>query len=107
MPTSDLLHKKKDKKQDIEEFEPIENAANAGQGIIANFSDWFRSKVGSVPSTGVIEGTNVSIGKSGFKTIMKKSLHFESTRYRECLMVIAMLCQENSMKDFVDNLDDI
>ena len=38
---------------------------------------------------------------------MKKSLHFESTRYRECLMVIGMLCQENSMKDFVDNLDDI
>lgn len=45
-------------------------------------------------------------GKSGFKSILKKSLYFSSMRYRECLMEIAMLCEENSMENFVDNLHD-
>ena len=39
---------------------------------------------------------------------MKKSLHFtKGARYRECLMHIAMLCLENSLKDFVDSVADI
>ena len=59
--------------------------------------DWMRSKIGIVPMKDVM-------GEKGFKNIMKKSLYFSSTRYRECLMEIAMICLENSMKDFVDNL---
>ena len=46
-------------------------------------------------------------GDLGFKSIMKKSLHFRSARYRESLMEIAMLCQENSTNDFIENLEDI
>lgn len=45
---------------------------------------------------GIIEMDNSKAGK-GFQSIMKKSLHFKSTRFRECLMHIAMLCEENSV----------
>ena len=38
---------------------------------------------------------------------MKKTLHFPSARFRESLMEIAMLCQENSVNNFVENLADI
>ena len=64
------------------------------------FREWLRNLFGIV----VIENAN---SDKGFKNIMKKSLHFKSTRFRECLMQIAMLCFENSTKDFVDSLGDI
>lgn len=44
---------------------------------------------------------------SGFKSIVKKSLHFANTRFRENLMEIAMLCRENCIATFVENQHDI
>jgi len=48
-----------------------------------------------------------SDGAVGFKAIPKKSLHFASSRFRESLMEISMLTQENSLSNFVDNQEDI
>ena len=46
-------------------------------------------------------------GGIGFKGIRQKSLHFKSSRFRENLMEISMLTQENSLTDFVQNLGDM
>lgn len=43
---------------------------------------------------------------AGLKSITRKSLHFKSTRFHEILMEIAMMCQENSLTDFVGDLAD-
>ena len=49
----------------------------------------------------------ISEDHQGFKTITKKSLHFRCSRYRECLMEIAMLCEENQISNFIDNVSDL
>ena len=54
-----------------------------------------------------LANTKIKTGDCGFKSILKKSLHFQSARFRENLMEIAMHCSENSVNNFVDNLDDI
>ena len=108
MPTSDLLHNRKDKlngqpkdqERDLALFEPIQDQSLAKASLFARHYDRFRSFLGIVPESG-------HYGSSGFRSIMKKSLHATNSRYRECLMEIAMLCDENSMNNFVDNLEDI
>lgn len=55
---------------------------------------------------GMGDGQKVQ-GNIGFKSIRNKSVHFTSSRFRENLMEISMLTQENSIIDFVQNLDDI
>ena len=42
----------------------------------------------------------------GFKSILNKSLHFKSSRFRESLLEIAMLCQEIAIASFVRNTKD-
>ena len=55
----------------------------------------------------VKEGQKLHIGdKDGFRSIMRKSLHFESSFYQEILMEIAVLCEESSFTDFVGELTD-
>ena len=46
-------------------------------------------------------------GSIGFKSVRQKSLHFPSSRFRESLMEISMMTQENSIIDFVSNMEDI
>ena len=43
----------------------------------------------------------------GFKEITRKSLHFTSSRFSEILMEMTIMCQENSLTDFVGDLRDI
>ena len=81
------------------EFQDNEEV-NTEDNCFERLKDWLRDFFGIV----VIKNAN---SDKGFKNIMKKSLHFKSTRFRECLMQIAMLCFENSTKDFVDSLGDI
>ena len=33
----------------------------------------------------------------GFKSVLQKSLHFKSSRFREALMELAMMCSENDL----------
>ena len=40
----------------------------------------------------------------GFKSILKKSVHGKNARFMESLIEMSMLCEENSISDFVDNL---
>ena len=48
------------------------------------------------------------IGSRGYKSIMQKSLHFTyNARFREILMEIAVMCSENTIGNFVSNVDDI
>ena len=42
-----------------------------------------------------------------FDSIQRKSLWFESSRYHETLMMIAMLCNENSLSDFINDQNDL
>ena len=46
-------------------------------------------------------------GNIGFKSIRQKSLHFQSSRFRETLIEMSMLCQQNRISDFVENIGDI
>lgn len=46
-------------------------------------------------------------GGLGFKSVRQKSIHFPRSRFRENLIEISMLCQENSITDFVVNLADL
>ena len=80
---------------------------------MADPSCWTQIKVGTKKCVAAIRSKiglldkGKSLGATGFKSIQKKSLHFPSARYRESLMEIAMLCEENSVNNFVDNLDDL
>ena len=40
----------------------------------------------------------------GFNSILHKSVHYNNTRVRDCLMNITMLSQENTLNMFTDNL---
>ena len=42
----------------------------------------------------------------GFKSILKKSVHFNNNRFRDVLMNITMLSNESTLSMFVDNLDE-
>ena len=42
----------------------------------------------------------------GFKTILKKSVHFTNNRFRDILMKIVKLSSESTLSMFVDNLDE-
>ena len=55
---------------------------------------------------GLGDGVKV-IGSIGFKPIRQKSMHFKSSRFRESLMSISLIVEENSITDFVQNLDDM
>ena len=69
-------------------------------GCCKSFALWIRMKLGM--------GNGIKVqGNVGFKSVRSKSLHFNSSRYRENLMEISMLTQENSIIDFVKSLDDI
>ena len=61
---------------------------------------WLRAKLG-------LGGGDSSEGDTGLKSIQKKSLHFKSARFRECLMEVAMLCSETAVSNFVDNIGDL
>ena len=50
----------------------------------------------------------IAAGSKGFKSICQKSIHFKyNARYREVLMEIANKCSENTITNFVNNIDDI
>ena len=102
IPTGDFLHKssKRDQSRSIQEFEPLFDQANSSKILMfKNRRDWLRSKIGRGPKSS-------ERGDFGFKTVLKKSVHINAMRYRECLMEISMLCSENSIENFVDNLQD-
>ena len=42
-----------------------------------------------------------------FKSITRKSLNYEGSRYQDTLIQIASMCQENSLTDFVGNLKEL
>lgn len=71
-------------------------AAEQEQGCCNRFRVWMRLKFG-------LGDGEKSDGAIGFKPIRQKSLHFESSRFRESLMEISMMTQENSLSDFVAN----
>merc|ERR1712157_32246 len=51
---------------------------------------------------------DVSYGATGYKSIMQKSLHFtHNARFKEILMEIAVKCSENTIGNFVNNIDDM
>ena len=37
----------------------------------------------------------------------RKSINFKNARFRESLIEISVMCEDNSIHDFVQNLDDI
>ena len=88
--------KKSSKRQD--KFDKIFDKSDNKRSFFGG--DWLRSKIGRCP-------VNLEKGDTGFKSILKKSVHLNAMRYRECLMEIAMLCEENSMENFTENLHDI
>ena len=42
-----------------------------------------------------------------FSSICKKSVHFSSTKYRDILIKLALLCEHASLTTFVDSTDDL
>lgn len=93
MPTSDWQSSEKTRKKVIQGV--IES-----RNICKRLNRWFRLKLG------LGDGVKVE-GSIGFKSVRQKSLHFESSRFRENLMEISMLTEENSIIDFVRNLGDM
>lgn len=46
------------------------------------------------------------LDSKGFQSILRKSIHFNNARYRDLLMEITMLSEENTLSYFVENLVD-
>ena len=46
-------------------------------------------------------------GSVGYKSLMQKSIHFHHTQFRDCLIDIAIYCQETGIGNFVDSIDDM
>ena len=42
-----------------------------------------------------------------FSSICKKSVHFSSTKYRDILIKLALMCENASLTTFVDSTDDL
>lgn len=47
------------------------------------------------------------VDSRGFQSITKKSLHFNNARFRDILMDISRLSKENTLGNFVENLEDL
>ena len=43
----------------------------------------------------------------GFRSIQKKSVQYDNSRFRDQLIHLAVLCRENAIDSFVQNLDDM
>ena len=50
---------------------------------------------------------NLAHGDDAFNTVLKKSLRVVNSRFREVLIQMAMICSENSINNFIENLDDM
>ena len=96
MPTSDLAFSKDklNKQSGGEDKKKKKDQARKG---LKKFIDWCRKCCADK------EG----YGHTGFKSIQKKSLHFSNSRFRENLMEIAMLCRENAIDNFLENIGDM
>lgn len=46
-------------------------------------------------------------GDDAFNSVLKKSLRVVNSRFREVLIQMAMICSENSIDNFIENLDDM
>ena len=46
-------------------------------------------------------------GIKGYNTIMNRSVWMKSSRYRECLLEIAMLCEDTMVDSFISSIDDM
>ena len=44
---------------------------------------------------------------TGYKNILKKSVYFTNSRFRDILLDITILSEHNTISNWVDNLDDI
>ena len=95
MPTGDLSHFK-DKYSREKQLEKERRAM---------MQSWWKRVKGHCRK--LLGDGPVDDAAGGFKSIQKKSLHFQNSRFREHLMDMAMLCRENAISNFVDNLDDI
>ena len=47
------------------------------------------------------------IDSRGFQSICRKCIHFNNARFRDLLMEISLLSQENTIGMFVENLSDL
>ena len=92
IPTSDWKNSKSER-------EKITSSAS-GRSCCKRINIWFKLKLG------MGDGIKVE-GGIGIKSIRKKSMHFKSSRFRESLMQISMLTEENSLIDFVQTLEDM
>ena len=66
---------------------------------IKDVNDWIKAKVGINQLPKRVH--------TGFKSITRKSLNFDGSRYQDTLIQIAGMCKENSLTDFVGDLSDI
>ena len=47
------------------------------------------------------------IDSRGFQSILKKSIHFNNSRYRDILMSITLLSKENTVGMYIEDLKDL
>lgn len=89
MPTGDLAHFKDKFKEDT-----AQNQTGFGQRI----KNTILKKMGKI-----------SIVEKPFeaKTILKRSMYFKNSRFRDILMEMAVGLNENAINNFLDNIDDI
>ena len=94
MPVGDL--QRHDKNINISEKDSDEQNQNAQ---LTRARKWIKNKIGirELPRRESI----------GFKQITRKSLNYSNSRYQDTLIEIAKMCEENSLTDFVGDLQDL
>ena len=63
---------------------------------ISKVNDWIKDMIG-IKELPAREHT-------GYKSITRKSLNFDGSRYQDTLIQIAKMCKEHSLTDFVGDL---
>ena len=95
LPTISLASKEVNREKAAENKFNIKGCWNTMHGWWKSFQDWMKDIDTS------------EIDSRGFQSILKKSIHFNNTRYRDILMSITLMSKENTVGMYIENLQDL
>jgi hypothetical protein len=95
LPTISLAPKEDESGPRAEEKFNIKGCWNTISGWVDLVKEWMK------------DADTSEIDSRGFQSILKKSIHFNNSRYRDILMSITLMSKENTVGMYIENLQDL